>query len=359
MPRRACDVILSAAKGLGKVETIHSPEAASRSAFCVLRSAFTVQTTRSRTSRPFSALGVHAVEHLLHHQPVLAGHLVRAAVAADLDEVAHLVLEVVPLRHVRRRHVHHVAAVVGEDLARLPVRAALLAHDLDVPDVLLDVRDEARLDREHRAVVEADHADGEVLDGVGLVVPVRPHARDARTACCRCTSRCCPVAVTGPRRADHVVRRLEDVHADVDHRPAALEVLAAEHAPVRDAAAAQAPGADVEDLPERARRRSGRGSACVLRLEAVLEADDQLLAAAAWPRRPSAAPSLRVHGHRLLDEHVLAGVERVDRVLGVQAVGRADADGVELRHLAEHLLVVGVHVLDAERVLELRAATSR
>jgi hypothetical protein len=145
--------------------------------------------------------------------------------------------------------------------------------------------------------------------------------------------------------------RLEDVHAQVDQGAAALEVLAAEDAPARDPAAAQRLAADVEHLAELP------GLHLVVehlaaRLEAVLEADDELLA-----RPPRGLDHLRRlaggHRHRLLDQHVLAGVQRRDRVLGVQAVGRADADRVDLGHVAEHLVVVGVRPLDVVLVLDL------
>jgi hypothetical protein len=47
-------------------------------------------------------------------------------------------------------------------------------------------------------------------------------------------------------------------------------------------------------------------------------------------------------GHRLLDEHVLAGAGRRDRLGGVQAIGGGEDDGVQVG-VGEHRRVVGVH----------------
>jgi len=144
------------------------------------------------------------------------------------------------------------------------------------------------------------------------------------------------------------VRRFQHVHADIDQRPAALQVLAPEHAPRRDPAAAQRLGADVEHPAERPRfdlpadhLRPG--------IEAVLEADDQLLPAGGG-RVDHLARVAGVHRHRLLDQHVLPRLQRRDRVLGMNAVGRADADRVDIR-LLQHAPVVGEEVGDAELLL--------
>src|SRR4051812_42259668 len=58
---------------------------------------------------PLLGAAVKAIQHLLHHQPVLPGHLVRPAVAADFHEVPDLVFEVRPLADVGGGGVDHVA----------------------------------------------------------------------------------------------------------------------------------------------------------------------------------------------------------------------------------------------------------
>jgi hypothetical protein len=65
---------------------------------------------------------------------------------------------------------------------------------------------------------------------------------------------------------------------------------------------------------------------------------------------PAAAMRLRIgelHRHRLLDQHVQAGLRRADRVLGVQVVRSGDVDRVDVAAL-QHLVValVGVALVD-------------
>src|SRR5262249_24067734 len=78
----------------------------------------------------------------------------------------------------------HMPGAIGEDdraaiaLAAVPGAAAFFAHEGEVPDVALDVGDEGGLDLHDGAVVEANLADGQVLDGIRGVVPAGPHAGD-------------------------------------------------------------------------------------------------------------------------------------------------------------------------------------
>ena len=71
-----------------------------------------------------------------------------------------------------------MSGAVGEDGERDPSAAAFVAHEGEVPDVFFDVGGEGGFDLQEGAVVEADLSDGQVLDGVGLVIPVGPHAGD-------------------------------------------------------------------------------------------------------------------------------------------------------------------------------------
>src|SRR6185369_16385021 len=132
----------------------------------------------------------------------------------------------------------------------------------------------AGFDGQDRAVVEANAADGHVFDRVSLVIPVRPDAAHFAGL----------VAVIGPglagssnwpRRADAVMRRLDDVHADVDHRSATLKLLAAEDAPVGNSAPAKRLAADIHDFPQLS---TGDVIAHELRLraESILKPDDEL-----------------------------------------------------------------------------------
>src|SRR5689334_15216257 len=91
-----------------------------RSVLAIATNSVTAKPARMRRSidSHFALLfgaGIHAVEDFLDHQAVLAGGFVFARTLADLDEVAHLVFEDVPLPEVSGGHVHHVAVVIGED----------------------------------------------------------------------------------------------------------------------------------------------------------------------------------------------------------------------------------------------------
>ena len=95
-----------------------------------------------------------------------------------------------------------------------------------------------------------------------------------------------PEAATGLGRAHDVVGHLDDVDADVDHGPAALQFLLAEDAPVGDAAAAEGLALDEHDLAELA-FIAGLGEERGAGVEAVLEADGEFLPGSSWRRRSS------------------------------------------------------------------------
>ena len=137
---------------------------------------------------------------------------------------------------------------------------------------------------------------------------------------------------------------LDDVHADVDHRPAALQFLLAEDAPVGNSAAAQGLAFDEHHLAELA-IIAGADEEIGVGVIAILKTDRQLLFVLLGGVDHLLAFG-RIHRHRLFDHDMAAGVGGVDRRRGVHAVGRADADRVGLDFL-EHLFPVGVEMRDA------------
>ena len=123
------------------------------------------------------------------------------------------------------------------------------------------------------------------------------------------------------RTAHDVVRHLGDVDTDVDHRSAALQILAAEHAPVGDAAPTQRLHANVLDVAEYSGVRlvfkdGGLG------IKTPLEADDEMLAGLFGSIDHRLAFG-GIHRHRLFDDDVQASFKRGDRVRRMQTVGRA------------------------------------
>ena len=96
----------------------------------------------------------------------------------------------------------------------------------------------------------------------------------------------------------------------------------------------------------------------------VLQPADRVVCRIVWPStstrprarrdRRHACGAARVIGHRLLDQHVTARLERQDRLRLVQPVRRAQHDRLDLRP-REHLL----EALDGERHAELRGAGAR
>ena len=140
----------------------------------------------------------------------------------------------------------------------------------------------------------------------------------------------------------------QDVDADVDERAAALQILAAEHAPVGDAAPAQRLDAAEQDAAELP-RVEGLAHELRARVEAVLEGDHQFAI-----RVPCCGQHPFPGGggvrQRLLAEDVAAGPQRVDGGLLVEPVGRADGDGAEI-FLGQHLVPIGVRGGDAEALL--------
>ncbi len=192
-------------------------------------------------------------------------------------------------------------------------------------------------------VVEADLADGQILDGVGFVVPVRPHAGDCGGL----------VAHVGPDvsgggdgfgRAHDVVGHFDDVDADVDHGAAALFVFLAEDAPVGIAAAAEGLAFDEHDFAEFS-FVAGLGEEFCGGVEVVLEADGEFFLFL----RGSVDHFLAFfgeHGHGFFGGGVGAGVERVNDGGGVATVGvqTSTASGF---YFGEHFLPVGEDIRNA------------
>ena len=130
------------------------------------------------------------------------------------------------------------------------------------------------------------------------------------------------------------------MHAQVDQRAAAGALLVAEPA-AREALAAQVGGLGVVDFAELVVVDEVLEQAAVV-AEAAHKADHQQLAVPAGGVGHRLG-LLRVHGHGLLAQHVLAGVQGGDGALGVRGVPGAHADRVELRAGREHV----VHVQEA------------
>ena len=205
-------------------------------------------------------------------------------------------------------------------------------------NLLLDVGAETGLDLHDCAVVETNLPDGEVFDSVGLVVPVRPGADDLRGL----------VAHVGPGHSagcdgvgfSHcIVGGLDHVHADVNHRSAALEFLLAEDAPVRNATPTQRMDFDEHDVANHP-RVAGTDKHFGVGVVALLETADQEFLG--FLRRIAHLGAFGgIHGHRLFDDHMTAGLQCGDGGGAVHAVGGANVHDVNLL-LLEHLIVVGV-----------------
>src|SRR6266498_421640 len=132
----------------------------------------------------FSRLGgaVDAIQDFLNGEAGFAGGAEGGVFQAGVYEIAQLVSEkggeIGLGGDPAGGLVDHGAGAVGEDGGRVPVGAALVADEVEVPDVFFDVGGEGGFDVEEGAGVEADLADREVFDGVGFVVPVGPHGGD-------------------------------------------------------------------------------------------------------------------------------------------------------------------------------------
>ena len=111
------------------------------------------------------------------------------------------------------------------------------------------------------------------------------------------------------------MRHFDHVHSDVDHRPAALELLSPENAPVGNAAAAQCLAFhehDVSKLPLIASADDELRGGVIAELKTaheflfrLLRGLDHLLALG------------RIHGHRFFGDDMRAGIGSVDRCGGV------------------------------------------
>jgi hypothetical protein len=139
--------------------------------------------------------------------------------------------------------------------------------------------------------------------------------------------------------AGEVARRIERVNADVHQRAAARHVLPE---PPLFRIADVEPGVRQDD-PRRSELRVPRvgDERLVVRLVAHPVVDHQLAVRRLRRRDHPLAVRRRV-GHRLLAEHVLAGLERADRVLRVHAVRQNNVDDVDGRVAGEALVVVVV-----------------
>src|SRR4051794_39141700 len=89
---------------------------------------------------PRRRAGVNPVQHLLHHQSHLTTRFVRRAVPAPVHKMLLFLLPVTPVPHVPDVRIQHVRPNVMEDLAASPVGPAAFAEDLEVENVLFEVR---------------------------------------------------------------------------------------------------------------------------------------------------------------------------------------------------------------------------
>lgn len=148
----------------------------------------------------------------------------------------------------------------------------------------------------------------------------------------------------GLRVAHKIAHQIDDVHAEIDQGAAARARFVAEP-PARVAVAAHIGGARIIEIAEIAVRGKVAYKRRVAR-EPPHESD--LQHALVFNRGlPHLFGLRRVHGHRLLAQHVFAGVKRGDRRRRVGAVPGAHADDVDLGHFCQHLVVVGEQILDA------------
>ena len=203
------------------------------------------------------------------------------------------------------------AAVVDLDLlARLQVV---------VDDHLAAAADQRAPHLDRREPVDVDVRDQAVVEEAGQVRDVLRPAR--RRAPCRSRDRRRPLRRAGVHDREVVDRQIPE-HVDV-----ALEQ------PQVDAHRVE-----VVELAELARRRSARGSCGPRRCRRTC-GPPSAPARGARPLRPAARPAPR-RRERLLDQDVLAGLQRLHRQLEVAGDRRRDGDGVDLR-IAEQLVDVG------------------
>src|SRR5262249_9425832 len=105
------------------------------------------------------------------------------------------------------------------------------------PNILFDVSDKGCLNLKDRAVIKTYLPDRKILHGVSLVIPVGPLAGNLRRLVA-VISPCVARSRNGTRRTHDVMSHLNHMHADINHRTAALPMLLSEDAPVRNAAPA-------------------------------------------------------------------------------------------------------------------------
>ena len=164
-----------------------------------------------------------------------------------------------------------------------------------------------------------------------------------------------PRRVEGPEVSEHALRlgaederhRVDPMGADVADR-AELAALAGEQAPVvvgvleqpvlEEVALHMDDPPEIAALDQRAHLQH-RGEEAAH----VVHGEDRAARARLAHRRDDLGRLLRGHAQRLLADHVLAGLERVERLLDVDLVGRGDVDDVHVRR-SDHRAVVVIAV---------------
>ena len=129
------------------------------------------------------------------------------------------------------------------------------------------------------------------------------------------------------------MRDFDEVHADVDHGAAALELFLSENAPVRNAASAESAALDEHDFAELS-FIAGADEELGVVMVSLLEADGEFALVLLCDFDHFFA-LFDAHAHGLFGHGMAAGVEGVDDGGSVNAVGGADIDRIGL-DLLEH-----------------------
>ena len=247
------------------------------------------------------------------------------------------------------------AALLAEQLLTVGVDGALGAVQLDVHLALvLVVHRPHRVDQHGGAAGELDHGGGEVVH-----VERRSGAFGLPPAAFAGAERA-ELAVDGAGHRVHVEvaqdveRVVEHVHADVQEPAAARQCFARE--PAADAGNARAPapvGLAVIGPPDTSLRHQLAG-ALHLRREALIHAQHEVLVRPArrFDQGLRIGPAQR---QRLLQNHVLARVQRLRRQRHMQIVGHRDIHRVH-RVDGQQLLGALQHVRHAEPLAKRRPA---
>ncbi len=218
--------------------------------------------------------------------------------------------------------VHVAGRLVGRPDAPVPVAAV----DLGIRLVAAQVRlPPARLHDRARAALPLDQDDAVVVDGIAAV-----RGADRREHALRLGL------------AEQEARGVDGVDAHVDERPAAGQRRVGEPAP-RAPVGMHAVAVRAHDRAELARedRVAQRDHGAVVP-PGVQHEQQPVVTLRLGEHRLGVGDGRR---HRLLAENVLARLERRDRLLGVQRVGSADHDDVDVRRTYQ-LAPVGRGALD-------------